>query len=104
MPGSWLSQYALLNGRSVPSCWVTWYCSGLSFCLSSDSLGFLKVMGCHPLGSVCEVEELSVPSRQSSEGVAADMFLSLLSDVWRLRSGDCPHNSLILSSRPQPIT
>src|ERR1700750_1892625 len=28
MPGSWLSQYSPVNGRSVPFFWVTWYCSG----------------------------------------------------------------------------
>src|SRR5580704_14522924 len=30
MPASWLFQYSLRNGGSVPSCWVTLYCNGES--------------------------------------------------------------------------
>src|SRR5689334_8468609 len=40
MPGAWLSQNALLKGRSVPSFCVTAYCSGVRQLLSSVSLGF----------------------------------------------------------------
>src|SRR5688572_19853537 len=42
MPSSLLSQYSLRNGASVPSCWVTLYWRGVSFCLSSASSGFLN--------------------------------------------------------------
>src|SRR5437016_761707 len=42
MPARWLSQYSLWNGRSVGSCWVTWYCTGVSDCRSSASLGFVS--------------------------------------------------------------
>ena len=38
MPGSWLSQYSPVNGRSVPFFCVTWYCSGDS---ASTAAGFL---------------------------------------------------------------
>ena len=38
MPGSLLSQYSFSNGRSVPSCCVTRYCSGVS---SDTASGFL---------------------------------------------------------------
>src|SRR5512141_95295 len=43
MPASWLSQYSLRNGASVPSSCVTWYCRGVSFRLSSSRSGFLLV-------------------------------------------------------------
>jgi len=43
MPASWLSQYSLRNGGSVPSCCVTLYCSGVSRSLSSVSFGFVYV-------------------------------------------------------------
>src|SRR5262245_9327341 len=43
MPSWWLFQYSLWKGGSVPSCWVTWYCSGDSRFLSSASLGLTKV-------------------------------------------------------------
>src|SRR5262245_3459374 len=43
MPSSWLFQYALRKGGSVASCWVTSYCSGLSRCLRSSSLGLTNV-------------------------------------------------------------
>src|SRR5262245_49228659 len=42
MPGCLLSQYALWKGRSVPSCCVTSYCSGVSRERRSSSVGFLK--------------------------------------------------------------
>src|SRR5438445_12460359 len=38
MPGSWLSQYSPVNGRSVPFFCVTWYCSGDS---APTAAGFL---------------------------------------------------------------
>src|SRR3546814_4709196 len=31
MPGSLLSLYSPVKGRSVPFSWVTWYCAGVSF-------------------------------------------------------------------------
>src|SRR6185436_1625547 len=46
MPASWLSQYSLRNGGSVPSFWVTSYCIGVSFFFSSSSDGLVKFCDC----------------------------------------------------------
>ena len=44
MPGSWLSQYSPVNGRSVPFFWVTLYCSGDK---ASTAAGFLLYCYAH---------------------------------------------------------
>src|SRR5689334_2202722 len=62
MPASWLFQYSLRNGGSVPSCCVTSYWIGVSFFFSSSSDGFLY----------CDIDPPLVVSLAAAMGVDCD--------------------------------
>src|SRR5215510_13710090 len=96
MPSAWLSQYSLRNGGSVPSCWVTSYCIGLSFFFSSASLGFLKFMD-HPFGLVAAAWAGLVAA-----GAAIWAWVFAVGAVAAWPPAASPHSSFRRASRPQP--
>src|SRR5512141_1844462 len=80
MPAAWLSQYSLRNGASVPSSCVTWYCSGVSFRLSSSRSGFLLVTahsfhdGSRSLSHRTRGGLVQFPGPVTGDGIAEDLL------------------------------
>src|SRR5437899_4697798 len=86
MPGFLLSQYSFLKAGSVPSCWVTRYCVGVSRFLSSSSGGFTNVLMVPPAGGGA----LGAPAAASSPVRPAESPLAPPAHAARRRSAIVP--------------